>query len=479
MKVQTAEEKLWAKRLQISEVSRSTHRSNASTLVAENSRLQTDLQAAERDAVEVITHFNQQLAKKEQENLALEESLKEQKRQSQEDQAELKRSFAAKYSKLEEELVEKDRQLAKAKNEIEGLHNWSEMRHDMRSELDLLKADNESAKRKYDEFMEQTEEKFTQARIRWQQEKEAEIERLASNAQDVAIDGLDKATRSVYADNVRLSEELAINKAENERLAALSKKTQLLCDDLNSKTEESQKLARHSVTKARDQNKLVEELKAKVASLEAALSNVIRDFDDERARLIERADGLTMETRADLGAATRALTLKTAENKRIRHLARYVVEQRSELEVFFHEALDEIRAEIARSRQLYEKSLKAEHRRRMVEGQKSGVLPPIKASSAVHAEFDEARNLQELADGVDIRDLTWEQKETVLRRLFAKLNTAKKLPSSNGKQNISSSRGTDSHSPQSAWKSATLEQTQNEVDESGGGSFFITDPEVA
>lgn len=59
-----------------------------------------------------------------------------------------------------------------------------------------------------------------------------------------------------------------------------------------------------------------------------------------------------------LVAAHRALKLKTAENKRIRALARKVVQQRSETEQFFCEALGETRQKILSQRSEYEKVLK-------------------------------------------------------------------------------------------------------------------------
>jgi hypothetical protein len=59
-----------------------------------------------------------------------------------------------------------------------------------------------------------------------------------------------------------------------------------------------------------------------------------------------------------LVAAHRALKLKTAENKRIRALAKKVVQQRSETEQFFAESLGETREIIVAQRADFEKALK-------------------------------------------------------------------------------------------------------------------------
>jgi len=84
---------------------------------------------------------------------------------------------------------------------------------------------------------------------------------------------------------------------------------------------------------------------------------------------------------------------------------------------------------------MYEQEIKEAHNKQMLEGHRTGLLPPImtfgaasKSTNSVHADYEAAAKMPNLDEEVDIRELTWEQKELVLRRLFAKMNVAKKAP---------------------------------------------------
>lgn len=478
--VRTGEEKLWVKRLAISEESRSQHRNNASSLVAQNTKLQSDLQSAERDAIEVIAHFNQQLAKKEQENGELVKQLKSIKRLQQEEIAELQKIADDKVLTLKDRCESAERLLAQVQADVESLREWKDKRQQMRDELEALKADNELAKKQYEEFLEKKEEKFMEERIRLRKETEAEIERLASSAHSTAVAGLDATTRKTYTENVRLSEELAITNAENERLVNVNEGALRRNIEMECELAEAKQLATQSVVKMKKQEKAMKALKEKVVQLESTLGLCVREFEHEREMIVAQVDEATDSTRADLDAAHRALALKAAENKRIRHLAKYIVEQRSEMEIFFHEALDSVRSEISRSRKLYELSVKEQYKRDMLEGNRNGMLPPIKTSDSIKADYEAAAKMPDNLDQVDIRDLTWEQKETVLRRLFAKMNEAKKLASMSGSAVSQPLRTNPKSMPSirssSSFASISAPHHSVSADDSAddGKSFFLT-----
>ena len=183
------------------------------------------------------------------------------------------------------------------------------------------------------------QDKFLEEKIRLRKETDAEISQLASTAHAAAVAGLDATTRKTYKENVRLAEELSITKGENDRLNDAYAKTLAKATLLESQKTEAEMLAKQSVIKAKRHQQDMAALREKADKLETALSHCVREFERERALIIARTEEATEGTIADLSAAQRALKLKAAENKRIRHLAKYIVEQRSEMEVFFQESL--------------------------------------------------------------------------------------------------------------------------------------------
>ena len=94
------------------------------------------------------------------------------------------------------------------------------------------------------------------------------------------------------------------------------------------------------------------------------------------------------------------MKLRGKENKHLRVLSQMILDQRSEVEQFFLEALDQIKEEI---------------RKKMVLEQKTTKLPVL-------VSLRQRGKQKMYADRVDLSDLNWEDRERVLRILFAKMN---------------------------------------------------------
>ena len=97
------------------------------------------------------------------------------------------------------------------------------------------------------------------------------------------------------------------------------------------------------------------------------------------------------------------LKVRNNELKQVRALAQVVLDQRSEVEQFFLEALEQIKEEIRKKTQLEKRS------------RKTGEAQP-------EPEKNNA-NKTENGEKVDLNDLEWEDRERVLRLLFSKMNT--------------------------------------------------------
>jgi len=98
------------------------------------------------------------------------------------------------------------------------------------------------------------------------------------------------------------------------------------------------------------------------------------------------------DAQAECEALRRLVKLKTRELKNVRRLAQEVLLQRSDVETFLLSSLHHVRKETEREELLSGR------------GQKGGdSLPP-------------------LSGRLDIKDLAWEDRERVLRLLFARIN---------------------------------------------------------
>jgi len=93
------------------------------------------------------------------------------------------------------------------------------------------------------------------------------------------------------------------------------------------------------------------------------------------------------------------LKLKTDENYNLRLLSQMILDQRSDIEQFFIESLEEVKQEIYKKKKEFQK--------------KSQLFPNLER------KYEEKLTVNKK---IDIKDLQPEEKEKVLRYLFAKIN---------------------------------------------------------
>uniref|UniRef100_A0A3P8U7C5 Basal body orientation factor 1b n=1 Tax=Amphiprion percula TaxID=161767 RepID=A0A3P8U7C5_AMPPE len=237
---------------------------------------------------------------------------------------------------------------------------------------------------------------------------------------------LEGAMFSAFKERDRLSEALKHHVNESEDLQKLT--TSLVTENT------SLRLDRLTVKKNRAQmeaqSKRLSELRAKVASLEQALELKAEELEWREKK--EEMNLVTIQaSQVELEKLQKVLAMRERELGHIKQLASTIVEKRRELEEFFHEALAHVKQEIVTSRLQYKKEALRGYRWRFREATAGKIkFPPIRtfhksphSTNSVYSDMEAAVTWTHPPDSkVQISDLTWEQKEQVLRLLFAKMN---------------------------------------------------------
>ncbi len=119
-------------------------------------------------------------------------------------------------------------------------------------------------------------------------------------------------------------------------------------------------------------------LRAKVASLEQALE--LKAGEPEREKEKEKKTLVSIQaSHVELEKLQKVLAMRERELGHIKRLAGTVVEQRTDLEQFFHEALAQVRQEIMASRLQYRKEALQAYRWRLREATAGKLkFPPIR-----------------------------------------------------------------------------------------------------
>lgn len=94
----------------------------------------------------------------------------------------------------------------------------------------------------------------------------------------------------------------------------------------------------------------VAQLREKISTLEQSLGHVVREFETEQTSLVTKTNIETESSRAEIAKLQKILELKTKEMNKVKKLARNILEQRTETERFFLEALNDVKKEIAAHR---------------------------------------------------------------------------------------------------------------------------------
>jgi hypothetical protein len=86
--------------------------------------------------------------------------------------------------------------------------------------------------------------------------------------------------------------------------------------------------------------------KSKITILTKSLNQIVSDFEKEKELVRYQHEAIIKEQREDIINARENLRVKNKELRNVRALAQVILDQRSEVEQFFLEALEQIKEEI-------------------------------------------------------------------------------------------------------------------------------------
>lgn len=433
---------IWETRLDISERAKQEFRENAKKLMVENNALQSQLMTTERDTIDVITY----LKKQDQEKDHQVERLQNQVRDMYKEQRQEKQTLIEEYSKhineLEERLNEKKREIDIMQIELKLVKEFRRKRASLQKELDDIKESMHNTHREHKATLVRMEQKFFEEKMQLQQEANQKIAELADKAHTEAIANLDETTKSVYKENVRLSEALNYHMKEGDLLKKERQRLTEEVDKLLGEKEVNNMIVQEKVVQSKKQKDLIKELQEKVHTLEKSLSHVVQEFESERQLITDNARIESEAARVELAKLQRVIEMKTKEMVKVKRLAKNILDQRTELERFFLESLEQVQTEIATNQIQYRRDAQLAYQKKMLAASTGkGDFPKIRtfnntetSTNSVFKDIEAAEQLYGINGKVDVEDLTWEQKERVLRYLFARMNGTVIAPPAIAKQ---------------------------------------------
>ncbi|KAI8895288.1 hypothetical protein BC833DRAFT_169030 [Globomyces pollinis-pini] len=164
--------------------------------------------------------------------------------------------------------------------------------------------------------------------------------------------------------------------------------------------------------------------------MEHSLTYVVQEFENERSLIGNVARSELEQVRKVVDDLSTKLRTKTIEMRHIKRLAQHVLDQRTELELFFMESLEYVKQQIRQKRLGELRTNQENYKKSMKDVLKSRkVIPPLKSINPIkNSSLPTSLVIEPEEDSIpkkekiDIQDLEWTDKEKILRVLFAKMN---------------------------------------------------------
>ncbi|XP_004682123.2 PREDICTED: basal body-orientation factor 1 isoform X1 [Condylura cristata] len=421
---------LWEARLEVTELSRIEYRDASRRLAKTNEDLKKQQYKMEKDTMSVLSFLKKQDQEKDNMIEKLKEQLNETKEKAQEEKEKLEQKYTVQINELEGQFHQKAREISMIRTELKTIKQFQKRKIQVEKELDDLKDNLRRTEQKHQETLRRLEGKFFEEKHRLEQEAEKKIIMLAERAHNEAVAQLNSAGRTVFKENIYLQKALTYHLKEAEVLQKNTQKLQESQTFLLQQKEINDLLVKEKIMQLMQQRSQIQTLQKKVLSLETALSCMTREFETEVLKLQQQALVENQAGRVEIDKLQQLLHMKDREMNRVKKLAKNILDERTEVERFFLDALHQVKQQILFNRKHYKQVAQAAFNFKMRQACAGRTeYPKIRtfdgrehSTNSVNQDLMEAEKWKDIQGNVDIGDLTWEQKEKVLRLLFAKMN---------------------------------------------------------
>ncbi|OMJ77438.1 hypothetical protein SteCoe_22956 [Stentor coeruleus] len=366
---------------------------------AENYKLQKELKESKEDHARMSDYMNdgldkkaQEIARLELEKAELEERYNRERDQNLEDHREKLNSIK---EEKDREIMTLNRSIKEIEIEYKKIQYFKENKDAMEKELDDLKKEKEELSRKLTDQQTLSEQAYKKREEKLMQQYAEEIRKIEIDAESKARNKLSLEEQDLHKDNIRLISDMKLQRKEVEDIKNDKKKILEENRKLRQELEISQAQVKDCATKQSEMQKTIKMVKEKIRNTENEMSQMSSDFEKEKEMFINKFNAQFQDKEAELKNLKEQVKIRSKELKSMKALAQMILDQRSDVEQFFLESLEQIKEEV---------------QKRIIAEGKTKKLPLINQKGKVYS------------DKVELSDLDWEDRERVLRLLFSKMN---------------------------------------------------------
>jgi len=389
------------------------------------------LEKAEKDTHQFVDYFQQQIEAKDAINNTLKEEAQKNELESKKLLREMKVSTSEQVRKIKEQSdnteLELRSHLQMAEEELHKLNHFRDMKEQVESQTEEDRKKIKFLEDKNMTDLNNQERKFLAEKAKMHKEAEARTDEIRQAARVEAQAGLDSETKKIVSDNRRMGEELRFQlqmmaELQNEKSKS-DEMVRQLRREVSILSEKEKEFAKQGQARANENKRL----NNKVMALEEALLAATKKFKEDRDNIKDSVQKELEEATLDAAGMKQLLHLKNKELSHVKALAQTILDQRGEVEQFFLESIEQVKTKKLEERESKFRKAMVEYNKKMREasakGENNGKFPRIRGKNLSILESAESSKLPvHPGKKVDLSDLTWEDRERVLRLLFAKIN---------------------------------------------------------
>lgn len=304
--------------------------------------------------------------------------------------------------------------------EFSVIKDFRKKRHELLKELESQKQELVDTELHHKELVTRMERKFFEEKIRLARDANRKISELATKAHKEAVSNLKDTTREVYKENLRMTEALAYHVNEGAELRRINNQLTAENKVLTDEKQLHDVIFKEKIILNKQNTRTIKDLNAKIVSMEHSLSHIVQEFEKERILLTSTFKSQLDEIKRQTQVNNDMMLKKQKESRHIKRLAQHILDQRTQLEKYFMEALDTVKANVRKE----EKAKRAAQMKEYNQSLNNAILANTKFPSILSFR-NPAKQIEtafEEDGGKDITELSWSDKEKVLILLFAKMN---------------------------------------------------------
>lgn len=416
-------------------------------LLNSNNALRSSSSKNEKDTHDIVLYFQREVEMKDDIINKLNEELVKRETQFKFEQERLKKRYEDDYNNLKAEtdgiITDYKLKLDKAENDLKSVDTYLREKDSYDGTIKNLENNMKEQRQQMFDALEDQERKMLEEKANLLRELDEQKLAFREAAFKEAREAMGHEAKKIMAENNRMFEELKFHHATEAELQTekAQTETQLITvkRDLSILIDKEEEYAKQAYFKSKE----IKSLRERVEYLEKQQLVTAEKFRQSVKEYKGKVSKELNQATFDSAGLRQLLRTKNKELRQMKTLAATILSQRTELEQFFLEALNEVKEVIKkeRKRNKVESMIELNRKKHPDKSASGPSFPPlnIKATNLHHLDQRGVSSVPlSKDDQVHIKDLNWEDKELVLRVLFAKMN------GQTGKANTAINEGTKS-----------------------------------